>query len=39
MEFHRSARVSVIGALLVPGNSMEFHGTARVIEIVALEVP
>ena len=39
MEFHGTARVSEIGALLVQWNSMEFHGTARVIEIGALEVP
>ena len=35
-EFHGTARVSEIGALQVPWNSMEFHGTARVSEIGAL---
>ena len=39
MEFHGTARVSEIGALLVPWNSMEFHGNARVSEIGALQVP
>ena len=50
MEFHGTARVIEIGALLVPWNcschrnwrtpsSMEFHGTARVSEIGALQVP
>ena len=39
MEFHGTARVSEIGALEVPWNSMEFHGTARVSEIGALQVP
>ena len=39
MEFHRTARVSEIGAPKVPLNSMEFHGTAHVIEIGALLVP
>ena len=51
-EFHgiRTSRVSEIGALQVPWNSMEllvsaklahfkFHGTARVIEIGAPKVP
>ena len=36
MEFHGTARVNEIGALLVPWNSIEFHGTARVSEIGAL---
>ena len=35
MEFHGTALVIEIGALLVPWNSMEFHGTARVSEIGA----
>ena len=39
MEFHGTARVIEIGALLVPWNSMEFHGTAHVSEIGAPEVP
>ena len=39
MESHGTARVSEIGALLVPRNSMEFLGTARVSEIGALQVP
>ena len=39
MEFHGITRVSEIGALQVPWNSMEFHGTARVIEIGAPKVP
>ena len=39
MEFHGTSRVSEIGALQVPWNSMEFHGTARVIEIGAPKVP
>ena len=39
MEFHGTADVSVIGAFLVPWNSMDFHGTARVSEIGALQVP
>ena len=39
MEFHGTARVSKIGALLVPWNFMEFHGTARVSEIGALQIP
>ena len=37
--FHGTARVSEIGVLQVPANSMESHGTARVIEIGALQVP
>ena len=36
MEFHGISRVSEIGALQAPWNSMEFHGTARVSEIGAL---
>ena len=39
MEFHGTARVSEIGALHVPWNSMEFHGTTRVSEIRTLQVP
>ena len=39
MEFHGTARVIKIGALLVPWNSMEFHGTALVSEFGALQVP
>ena len=39
MEFHGTARVIEIGALLIPWNSMEFQWTARVIEIGALQVP
>ena len=51
MEFHGTGRVSEIGGLEVPWNSMEllvlaklahsmeFHGTAQVSEIGALEVP
>ena len=39
MEFHGTSRVSEIGALQVPWNSMKFHGTARVSEIDALQVP
>ena len=39
MEFHGTARVSKIGALQVPWNSMEFHGTVRVIEIGVFQVP
>ena len=35
MEFHGTALVIEIVALLVPWNSMEFHGTARVSEIGA----
>ena len=35
MEFHGTARVIEIGALLVPWNSMEFHGTSRVSKIGA----
>ena len=36
---HGTARVSEIGALQVPWNSMEFHGTALFSEIGALQVP
>ena len=51
MEFDGTSRVSKIGALQVPWNSMEllvsskfpssmeFHGTARVSEIGALQIP
>ena len=39
MEFHGTALVIEIGALLVPWNSMEFYGTARVSEIGAFLVP
>ena len=39
MEFHGIFRVSEIGALQVPWNSMEFHGTSRVSEIGAPKVP
>ena len=39
MEFHETARVIEIRALLVPWNSMEFHGTAGVSEIATPQVP
>ena len=38
MKFHGTARVSEIGALLVPKNCIEFHGTTRVSEFGALQV-
>ena len=39
MEFYGTGRVSEIGGLEVPWNSMKFDGTGRVSEIGALEVP